>query len=492
MSIDCVNDLLEKYAKIDQERLEKTKIFLDKKENWDKSIDEKEDINLTLLLVYEYATAAEKITCGKVNFDDMLEKLYKDIDKFRLGELKQSDEDVLYGKTFDDKNAYQVKSLKYDRNIRKTLGASHFMYFDKDKNLKTTVAIFGKKKLPPNEKGEIEITNGCDFFNLSDIRQTVFHEWTHQMEQVFIDENNNDLLYEYIDIHGKKYRNYDKVTQCRILNEGELSEIISLPLEKQFMLSTGISTKEIVEPCEEHPDGIVMHNQITEGIVELIAREMAKSVGVPENQIDNLKYYEAVEIVKRIVTSRDDAKGKGQTYTDFLTDSTILKKELESVQIEGKDGLHYIADYAERAHYGKTLKKEFLSKMPDVVRKLNLSQEKVEKLKNSDVWGHCELSDEDISFLKNGLLQGNEQNKDLNTFVTNKINEYSSILKQEKDFFDGILDKLGYRQKEEKNNNLLNNAVEATKVSTKIGTIAIMENSIEKQMNEQNLEVKNV
>ena len=106
--------------------------------------------------------------------------------------------------------------------------------------------------------------------------------------------------------------------------------------------------------------------------------------------------------------------------------------------------------------------------------------------------GELKQSDEDISFLKNVLLQGNEQNKDLNTFVTNKINEYLSVLKQEKDFFDGIPDKLGYRQKEEKNNNLLNNAVEATKVSTKIGTIAIMENSIEKQMNEQNLEVKNV
>ena len=73
-----------------------------------------------------------------------------------------------------------------------------------------------------------------------------------------------------------------------------------------------------------------------------------------------------------------------------------------------------------------------------------------------------------------------------------KIDDPLISLKQEKDFFDGIPDKLGYRQKEEKNNNLLNNAVEATKVSTKIGTIAIMENSIEKQMNEQNLEVKNV
>lgn len=44
----------------------------------------------------------------------------------------------------------------------------------------------------------------------------------------------------------------------------------------------------------------------------------------------------------------------------------------------------------------------------------------------------------------------------------------------------------------ESKSSIINSAVEATKVSTKIGTIAIMEKSTEKQINEQNLEVKNV
>lgn len=494
VSIDVANELLKQYDKFDHDRLEKVRKILNNKENWDKTIknNNEEDIEITLLLAYEYATAAEKITYGRIKFEDMLEKLDKGIDKFRLGELKKGDEDILYGKTFDDKRAYQVKSLEYDRKVRKNTGASHFMYFDKDEEFKTAVAIFAKKNLPQNENGEIVTTTGCDFSNLSDIRQTVFHEWNHQMEQVFIDQNNHYLPYEYIGVDGKKYRNYDKVKHCRIFNKEELSELISLPEKKQFMISTGISTKEIVEPSEEHPDGIVMHNQITEGFVELISREMMKSIEVSENEIDHSKYYEPVEIIKRIVRSRDRDEDKGKTYADFLTNSTILKKELESIEIEGKDGLHYIAEYADKAFENKTEKKVLLSKMPDVVEKLNLSKEQVEKLKSSYVFTKDELNSEDIDFLRKELLQGNEQNQELNIFVTDFITEYSLCLSKEKAFFDEIPTKLGYRQKEEKNSEILDDAVKVTEESTRRKMIINMENNIEKQINEPNLGVKKI
>ena len=91
VSIDVANELLEQYDKFDHDRLEKVRKILNNKENWDKTIknNNEEDIEITLLLAYEYATAAEKITYGRVKFEDMLEKLDKGIDKFRLGELKK-------------------------------------------------------------------------------------------------------------------------------------------------------------------------------------------------------------------------------------------------------------------------------------------------------------------------------------------------------------------------------------------------------------------
>lgn len=79
VSTNNVNDLLKEYDVNDHDRLEKVRKILNTKENWDKTIknNNEEDIEITLLLAYEYATAAEKITYGRIKFEDMLEKLDK-------------------------------------------------------------------------------------------------------------------------------------------------------------------------------------------------------------------------------------------------------------------------------------------------------------------------------------------------------------------------------------------------------------------------------
>ena len=94
-----VDGLLKKYEDNDSKNSAKASKALSEKDTWHKSIiDENgEEVNITLLLAYEYSKGIENITNGIVSFDEALSKLME-IDNLVLGEFNENNDDILYGK----------------------------------------------------------------------------------------------------------------------------------------------------------------------------------------------------------------------------------------------------------------------------------------------------------------------------------------------------------------------------------------------------------
>lgn len=60
---------------------------------------------------------------------------------------------------------------------------------------------------------------------LTNLRQTVFHEWTHNSEEEVIDSEKASIDYEYKTEEGKIYRNYEKIhNYVTYKNKGNLQE----------------------------------------------------------------------------------------------------------------------------------------------------------------------------------------------------------------------------------------------------------------------------
>lgn len=219
-------------------------------------------------------------------------------------------------------------------------------------------------------------------------------------------------------------------------------------LEKDYCFSSGLATKEVL------PNGKTkMHNIITEGFVEETARAMIRAIDPKVRDIDEEKYYEYVEIAKRVIESRDISLGdgsQGQTYADFLMHSSILKKDLESRTIlldngNKVDGLHYISDYADRVQSKKTMKSQFYKNIPKIITKLelNLSKSQIDILRKCFLKKR-ELTEDDQKFLRNLLVGGNLNNQ---ADVDKVISDYVNILEDEAKFFNGIAGKLGFTDK---------------------------------------------
>ena len=113
------------------------------KGNWDTTIDlvsgsSRDSVDISQLLAYEYCLASERITYGKVSFEDMLDKLFDGVKKFRIGNpVLGMDDECLYGKGFDDTTAIPVTSKLY--RMVMNAGAQHLDYF---KDGKFTGAVF--------------------------------------------------------------------------------------------------------------------------------------------------------------------------------------------------------------------------------------------------------------------------------------------------------------------------------------------------------------
>ena len=491
-----VEELLAFYQETDPERYNLVKDKIEQtKGNWDTAIDlvngsSRDSVDISQLLAYEYCLASERITDGKVTFEAMLDKLFDSVKKFRIGNpVPGMDDECLYGKGFDDPTAIPVTSKLY--RMVMNAGAQHLDYF-KDGSFTGAVFIYERgtiKGFAKDEKGnpvDMKI-DGIDFSDLSkgqslltNLRQTAFHEWTHNAEKEVIDSTSPTIDYEYQSEDGKTYRNYERinsyVTSENIGNLQEPQYIISTQRDSQgnrkryfqdkngnlrplsevkfgldtkklgteYCFSSGLTTREVMPNGETR-----MHNIITEGFVEETARAMIRAIDPQVRDIDEEKYPEYVEIAKRVIESRDVnlvENGQGQTYADFLMHSSELKRDLESRTVvldDGSkvDGLHYISNYADRVQSRQTRKSQFYRNMPNVAGKLNLSKAQIDEVRQSNLWQKRVLTEDEQNYLRTLLVGENTNNQ---AYVDTVVADFVDILGEEAEFFDGIGEKLGY------------------------------------------------
>ena len=462
LNIKETTNILFQYDKKDHERLEKVKQVLEKKKDWDKTIETEDghQVDIALLLAYEYSLGIEKITKGKIDFDTALENLMS-IDKLILGDFKESDNDILYGKSLDDETMIFAKSQEYYDNVRKSTGAMNFTYFDKTGKLSKVVAIYKEVR----DKAGIKIKEGVNFEDLSDLRDTFFHEVTHTMEQSIVKEDEEQF---YTSSDGRRYANFDKVTGFRKMEEVDgqrrLSDIINLSPEEQFGISYGMTTKEI-----DSNGNLIMHNQVTEGFVQAISIAIMRSLGRPEEEIATTKYFEKVQLAQKVIEARDSALGEGQTFADFNTYSYKIKSELERIQVDGKNGLQYISDYGEDSDRGKTEKSQFQRKFGELSAKLEYGPEKKEEIEASKMLGKLTFTKEEIEQYKTIILNG-KTDESLVALVNDFMTKYQEVSLREKDFFDQIPMKLDFSKFKNENKKVFSeSAIEYAKKETRIG-----------------------
>lgn len=489
-----VEELLTFYQKTDPERYNLVKDKIEQtKCNWDTTIDlvsdsSRDSVDISQLLAYEYCLASERITNGKVTFEAMLDKLFDGVKKFRIGNpVLGMDDECLYGKGFDDTTAIPVTSKLY--RMVMNAGAQHLDYF-KDGKFTGAVFIYERgtiKGVAKDENGnpvDMEI-DGIDFSDLSkgqslltNLRQTAFHEWTHNAEKEVIDSTSPTIDYEYQSEDGKTYRNYERinsyVTSENIGNLQEPQYIISTQRDSQgnrkryfqdkngnlrplgevkfgldtkqlgteYCFSSGLTTREVLPNGETR-----MHNIITEGFVEETARAMIRAIDPQVRDIDEEKYPEYVEMAKKVIESRDvnfGENGQGQTYEDFLMHSSELKRDLESRTVvldDGSkvDGLHYISNYADRVQSRQTRKSQFYRNMPNVAGELNLSKAQIDEVRQSNLWQKRVLTEDEQNYLRSLLVGENPNNQ---AYVDTVVADFVDILGEEAEFFDGIAEKL--------------------------------------------------
>ena len=108
------------------------------------------------------------------------------------------------------------------------------------------------------------------------------------------------------------------------------------------------------------------------------------------------------------------------------------------------DGLHYLSDYANKVQSGKTRKAQFYRNMPNVARKLNLSKTQIDTIRQSNLWQKRELTEDEQNYLIALLVGGTPNNQ---SYVDTIVADFAYILKEEAHFYNGIAEKLGYKDR---------------------------------------------
>ena len=390
-----VSNLIEKYKKTDGENFRKIEEKVAQKGNtWDLKIhfdqgpeNFPKGIDLTTLLAYEYCRAGKEITCGKVSFDYMADRLFEEQDTIRLGNpVPGEDDEWRYGQSLVDPTAMPLTSQMYI--TLSNAGAQHSSYY-KDGKFRQALFLKEKRLVPMyerdangNEETHMVERDGMDYHHvesghklLTTLRQAVFHELTHTFEKDYINPNDGQSIkHDYVGFDGKKYINYEsehfyveylgnnsegmgpkepmyftqkdengnykKDEDGWILyffedENGTIKNMFDFqfPYSEPKKIENGLSISEGMITLEELPNGNKkMINRVTEGFVEDVARHMVLEID-PTAEIDKSVYSMRVKFADALVSARDAALGKGSTYAIFLTHSSILKQELESKQV---------------------------------------------------------------------------------------------------------------------------------------------------------------
>lgn len=321
-----IKSIVDSYRKDDSRDLidKITRIIKAQEGKWDLGIDESSK-DLTAMLLYEYSTAIEKMTDGKVSAEFVIRKLTTNMGTFRYGDFKRKEDDhITYGGMPVTSEAYKLHT-----RVENGFGAHQVDYKDETGRPKFSVVLFDDKQKFKTRDGRKFLLHGIDLSDLNGIRHTAFHEWTHIMEKSFVRSSTlkkEDVILEdgdsiYInaclsaDLEMFEYKNF-------ILNVDKMLE------SGQDILFGGISTIEINE--KKSPYRRIMHNQISEGATEYIALEVMKVLGFEVK--DKSRYEDRRKIVNQIFSSI----GKKQAIADYLTSSNKLISMLESRKFNGK------------------------------------------------------------------------------------------------------------------------------------------------------------
>ena len=320
-----ISVLSEKYKTEDKNGLwtKIGQVIESKSEKWDRGVDEQSQ-ELTRLLIYEYATSLEAITQGKLSAEFVVEKLASTLGTLRFGDFKNGqDDNILY-----DNRMVTSESYKRLCRIDNHFGA-HQVDYDEDGKHFYSVVMFDGKQEYQTEDGKIHKLSGGNINNLDDIRQTMFHEWTHVMEKCLVKASELSLS-DIIKTRGDSI--YINTCLSPDLTMEEYKEYIQnveqMLATQEYVLFGGISTIEINE--RKSPNRRIMHNQISEGATEFISKKIMEHLGRP---IEEDRYGKQADFVEKVF----DSMGMDTGIATYLTSSNKIISYIESKNYDGKD-----------------------------------------------------------------------------------------------------------------------------------------------------------
>ena len=299
------------------------KVIETKGAKWDKGVEEQSS-ELTQLLIYEYATSLEAITHGKLSAEFVVEKLASTMGTFRFGDFKEGqDDNIRY-----DNRPVTSESYKKLCRIDNHFGA-HQVDYDENGKHQYSVVMFDRNQEYQTADGKVHKLSGGKLESLDDIRQTIFHEWTHVMEKCLVKtselnvsdviQTRGDSIYinTYLspDLDMEEYKQYIQNVEQMLATQDEV-------------LFGGISTIEINE--RKSPDRRIMHNQISEGATELISKKIMQHLGRP---IENGRYGQQADFVEKVFSSM----GMDTGIATYLTSSNKIISYIESKNHDGSD-----------------------------------------------------------------------------------------------------------------------------------------------------------
>lgn len=323
-----IESLKNEYSNENPELFKKLDMIVNAHPQWDKGINGAD--NLTTVLLYEYVKALHIS-------DEMIEdRINNRLVAIRYGHFKSPEDDNIYSE------GDSITSQNYiEKNA--TCGA-HTVNNISNGNMESAIVLFDN--IIHNDGNKDHYT---DLTSLQDLRSTFFHELTHVIEysrkkisdltekerKNLIIQNNDSLYVNFsmdLGTENKTFSEYKQILQ-EYLNNNE------------YIFFSGISTIEINKNCTKR----IMHNRISEGATEAIARMVLDSV--KEKPYDSSRYVLPVKAANCIFdTLKEKDFDPVQTY---LTDSFELIKKLEEQKDGKKDLLHYMSEYVDFEDYIK-------------------------------------------------------------------------------------------------------------------------------------------
>lgn len=381
-----LESLLNKYSQdidlSDENKRSKLEIIekITKNKDWDNiDIEGNKEYGLTQILLYEYSTSIEKLTNGKVSYKQVTEKLSNLMGKLRYGKWKEQDSGIKYGEI-------SVTDSVYRKNEGKEFGAQTIDYIDENNQLKMAVIAYDRNE------GE-----GINFKDINDIRQTFFHEWTHVMELDKIKTNQETE----VSLNGRIFKNNEKKENGKIWGEGLVTR------------EYGTNAKLYATNVDAIGNKRIMHNQIDEGAVELIARKVMGNVLGEERAkkvIDSKRYYPNVKVIQELMK----AGGEERFITLFTTNSQKLISMLEKINIEDRDALHYMSDFVnDETTQGMIPKYSPKTNLYKEIQEKGLQKSEIQKIIKTDKRVQDIQANTNLIYesLKERILEGQKENE---------------------------------------------------------------------------------